>query len=120
MGADTVKKACLFLLLMTTSALAQEPSQEEKIRALKQAFMTNSNHMVGWGSMDMSGSDYKEPVAIKTDKIISTPKPDDWNKKNALDAIADMTNTEQPYKYNVCKKYGMRKVTHGDRWSCRK
>jgi hypothetical protein len=115
-----VKTACLFLLLMTTGALAQNVSEEEKIRALKQAFMTNSNIMVGWGSLDMSGSDYKEPVAVKTDKIVPTPNPEDWKKKGPLDAIADMTNTEQPYKYNLCKRYGMRKVTHGDHWRCRK
>lgn len=105
---------------MTTSALAQEPSQEEKIHALKQAFMTNSNHMIGWGSLDMSGNASANPVAVKTDKVTPAIDPEDWRKKNALDAIADMTNTEQPYKYNICKKHGMRKVTHGDSWRCRK
>ena len=115
-----MKKACLFLLLMTTSALAQEPSQEEKKRALMQAYITNSNIMVGWGSFDMSGMMQKDAIVAKTDKIVPTPQPEDWRKKGPLDAIADMTNSEQPYKYDICKRHGMRKVTHGDRWRCRK
>jgi len=109
------------MLLMTTSALAQEPvmlapivpTEEMKVQALLEAYKANGNSMVGWNVWDGR-------VPVKTDKVPYAPpvKVLPATEKNTLDAIADMTDPEPVA--DICKRHGMRKVTHGDGWRCRK
>lgn len=60
------------LLLSSTTVLAQEPTEEHKIWALKRAYQLNGNSMVGWGSIDLSmerpGSAVVKTVPIVPDK----------------------------------------------------
>jgi hypothetical protein len=61
------------VMLLTTSALAQEPSEETKIWALKKAYQMNGNSMVGWGSIDLSQE--VPGKVIKTVPIVADPSP---------------------------------------------
>jgi hypothetical protein len=118
LGDPDVKKACLFLLLMTSSAVAQQtvatvpviPSEEDKKAALLWAYEANNKSMVAWGMYDAT-----EPRSVKIERIIPIDQPD---RKNKIDKMADVTPAET--RPNVCKRHGLRKVTIGDRWRCRK
>jgi hypothetical protein len=48
------KIAVVILLLSSTAVLAQEPTEERKIWALKRAYQINGNSMVRWGSIDLT------------------------------------------------------------------
>lgn len=112
-----MKKVGLFLLLMTTSAMANDlamvapvvPDEDAKFQALMHAFEVNGKSMVGWNAYDVT-----VPKTVPTEKI--TPVPFiPKNEKNELDKLADVT----PAK-DTCKRHGMRKVNHEGGWRCRK
>jgi hypothetical protein len=71
------KIALLVLLMSSTAALAQEPTEERKIWALKRAYELNGNYMVRWGSIDLSKEQPNSSVVVKTIPII----PDKEKKK---------------------------------------
>ena len=55
----------LFALLLTLPAIAQEPDEATKIRALKRAYELNGNVMSGWVSLDLS----REDLSADTDPM---------------------------------------------------
>jgi len=64
----------LFALLLTLPAIAQEPDEATKIRALKRAYELNGNVMSGWVSLDLS----KEDFSVETDPmgpVVAENKP---------------------------------------------
>jgi hypothetical protein len=69
--------ATLILLLVGGSALAQEPDEETKIRALKRAYQLNGNSMVRWGSIDLTQEDWSHPPVVVRTIPIKPPDPPD-------------------------------------------
>jgi hypothetical protein len=89
-------KACFLLLLFSTAALAEEPSEEAKVQALKRAYQLNNNSMVRWGSsIDLTN----EPIVVKTEKII----PIAGEEFNDLDAAADINSCKKSRKPMHCR-----------------
>ena len=110
----------LLLLVLAAPAFAQEPTEEQKINALKHAYELSS------------GATDARPV--KTERIIPVAAPEE---KNAIDKTADdearrlavhralyavrqmiVDKKEQ----DVCERHGLRKVEEkgGKTWKCRK
>jgi hypothetical protein len=55
----------IILLLTSTAALAQEPTEARKSWALKRAYQINDYSMVGWGSIDLT-NEQPDSLVIKT------------------------------------------------------
>ena len=96
-------KSLVALLLMTTCAFAEEPSQEVKTQMLKRAYELNGNSMVGWGSIDMTA-----PRPVKTEVILP-------EKAVVPDTVADTAP-------NTCETHGLKLVfSHdGKSWHCKR
>ena len=78
---------------------AVQPTEAQKINALKRAYVFNNNSMVGWGSIDVSGENLDAKV-VKTEKIIPTDRNVvEWTERNMLDRTAD-------------GRYGIRSLIH--------
>jgi hypothetical protein len=114
------KTLALLLLVLATPAFAQEPTEEQKINALKHAYELSS------GATDVR--------PVKTERIIPVAAPEE---KNAIDKTADdearrlavhralyavrqmiVDKKEQ----DVCERHGMHKVllNGGKSWHCKK
>ena len=95
-------------LLVTTGAIAEEPSSDAKQWALQRAYVINDGKMVRWDSIDVS----EKPL---------DPRVVEWAEKNMLDTAADV-----PYLRTkgdgICYRHGMHKVTSRDgrSWRCRR
>ena len=103
------------LLAWLAPAPAQEISDEAtKKAALMRAYRANGNSMVGWGSYDATQKE------VQVERIIPvTPA----TERNALDAIADMTNPDPapaPRRADICQRHHMHKVYYGEKWRCRR
>jgi hypothetical protein len=55
----------VILLLGSTAASAQEPTEARKSWALKRAYQINDYSMVGWGSIDLT-NEQPDSLVIKT------------------------------------------------------
>jgi hypothetical protein len=122
-----IKHATILLLAATfASASAQqlgpEPTQEQKINALKRAYQINGNSMTGWGSIDVDN----EPTQVRVVPIVldpPTPNPAPSQipaqRKSLRKKIVD---ADIPAEHNICTRHKMHKVeTKGGRsWRCRK
>jgi hypothetical protein len=111
-------KAALMLLamLVVQPVLAQEPDEATKIKALKRAYELNGNSMVRWGSIDLSKENLDPPVVVRTIPI-TPPAPLILapSKKKIVDVVIDA-----PKRNDICKRHGLRKITEGKSWRCRK
>jgi hypothetical protein len=103
-----MKRLALVLALVSTVAVAQEPTEAEKKSALLRAYHFNGDSMVGWGSIELPPlPTLMHPVEI-------------WTDKNPLDAVADQP--PRRVAADICALHGMRKVVSPDglNWRCRK
>ena len=90
-----MRSALIALALLVTPALAQEPSEEVKRAALMRAYEVYGT-AVQWGMADVSPA--PAPVLAQAIEPAPTPRP----------------------KPDVCQRHGMRKVTRGHSWHCRR
>jgi hypothetical protein len=67
--------ALLLLLLLSSTALAEEPSEERKVWALKKAYHMNGDSMVGWGAIDLSKEQPEDTKVVRIIPIIPTASP---------------------------------------------
>ena len=97
----------LCILLMTTSAIAGEVTEETKANALRRAFQVYGNS--SWGSIDIDN----EPTPIRVIPIVPQVKEV---------KVAESVKVEKVVESNTCTRHHMRKVvTHSGRsWKCRK
>jgi hypothetical protein len=115
------------LLALAAPALAQqpiEPTEEQKIDTLKQAYHINGDSMVGDHMIDLTA-----PRVIQT--VPEMPVADPANK-NELDEQADKTNRlqqkwvqlrgDRKLPKNICEEHDMHKViAHGGKaWRCKR
>ena len=108
----------LLLLVLAAPAMAQEPTEEQKINALKWAYHMNGDSMVR--APELGSIDLIAPRIIQT--VPEMPVADPANK-NKLDALADVNLTPPPRSVNdICAVHGLRKVEErgGKTWKCRK
>ena len=61
------------VLLLTTTALAEEPTEEQKTWALKRAYELNGNSMTGWGSIDLT-DEFRERYLVAPKNQVQTEK----------------------------------------------
>ena len=130
-----MRSALIVLALLATPALAQEPSEDVKRAALMRAYHLNGDSMVGSRMIDMSGVDVTNPnvecfmldgevtkqTSFDCRERIETPKPKAEVPKPKLAAAAAAAEVEVPTsKPDVCRRHGLRKVTRGNSWRCRK
>jgi hypothetical protein len=127
-----MRTAFIVLALLATPAYAQAPSEEVKKAALMRAYHLNGDSMVGSKMFDMSGVDVTNPnvecfmvegdvtkqTSFDCRERIETPKP----KAEALrPKLATAAEVEVPAsKPDICRRHGLRKVTEGKSWRCRK
>jgi hypothetical protein len=125
-----MRSALIVLALLATPALAQEPSEDVKRAALMRAYHLNGDSMVGSRMIDMSGVDVTNPnvecfmldgevtkqTSFDCRERIETPKPKAEVPKPKL-AAADV---ELAPATDICRRHGLRKVTRGNTWRCRK
>lgn len=116
------------LLALAAPALAQqpiEPTEEQKIDALKRAYHINGDSMVGDHMIDLTA-----PRLIQTVPEMPVADP---ASKNKLDEQADLNakdvekfisrqNEKRAAFAEVCQQHGMRKVitTGGRSWRCKR
>jgi hypothetical protein len=127
-----MRTAFIVLALLATPALAQEPSEEVKKAALMRAYHLNGDSMVGSRMIDMSGVDVTDPniecfmiegevtkqTSFDCRQKIEAPKPKAEALRPKLAAAAEV---EVPApKPDICRRHGLRKVTEGKSWRCRK
>lgn len=130
------------MVLLTTTAIAQEPDEATKKWALQNAYVINNNSMVRWGDIDMSGGpppddkvrcvqidgvtgqqffECVQPNKVKTIPIIPAEPVVKWAEKNMLDVSADMPKLSTKGD-GICARHKMHKVTtsDGQSWRCQK
>ena len=127
-----MRTAFIVLALLATPALAQEPSEAVKKAALMRAYHLNGDSMVGSRMIDMSGVDVTDPniecfmiegevtkqTSFDCRQKVETPKPKAEAPKTKLATAAEV---EVPApKPDICRRHGLRKVTEGKSWRCRR
>src|SRR4051812_29131133 len=125
-----MRTALIVLALLAAPAYAQEPSEEVKKAALMRAYHLNGDSMVGSRMIDMSGVDVTDPnvecfmipgevqTSFDCRQKMETPKPKAEAPKTKLATAAEV---EVPApKPDICRRHGLRKVTEGKSWRCRK
>jgi len=91
------------------------PSEEDKLAALRLAFRINGNSLVGGNVM----VDLTRPIPVETVKVPTTevleamPSVDKPVRKPVFRPV-------RKTKADVCARHGLRKVTTGSSWRCRK
>jgi hypothetical protein len=117
--------AIIALALLAAPAYAQEPSEEVKKAALMRAYHLNGDSMVGSRMIDMSGVDVTDPnvecFLIPGDVTRETSF--DCRKKGEPPVVAAAAEAPAPKpdtKPDTCRQHGLRKVTEGKSWRCRK
>ena len=106
------------LLALAAPASAQqpiEPTEEQKIDALKRAYHINGDSMVGDHMIDLTA-----PRVIQT--VPEMPVADPVNK-NALDALADVNLTPPPRSMDdICARHHLHRVMiqGGKAWRCKR
>lgn len=110
---DYSMRTLLALLLMTTAAVAQEPTEQQKHDALLKAYQLNGNSMMRWGSIDIDN----EPTPIRVIPIVPAPAPV-LAPIPVQEKVADVIVPER----NVCTIHGLHKVFTKDKtsWHCRR
>jgi hypothetical protein len=107
-----MKPVLSILLLLATSAAAQDISDADKAAALKRGYEMNDRQSFRWGSIDLTAEPPVRTIPIdKPVKLDPPPKPT---------AVASV---EKPAaERNVCTRHKLRKViTRGGKsWKCRK
>lgn len=101
------------LMLLSTSAFADEPTWEVKRDALLRAYKENNYSMTGWGSYDAT-----QPRVIHTEKVLpQAPEPvlPKGDKKSEL--VEPPKRTE-----DTCTRHKMHKVYNRRHtsWNCRR
>ena len=71
----------LFALLLALPAIAQEPDEATKIRALKRAYELNAGNMSGWVSIDLSKEDWNAETDPMGPLVKADPAPKKECKK---------------------------------------
>lgn len=137
-------KKIVFLLLLATPALAEEPSDLTKKQALIQAYKMNGNSMVRWGMIDMSrpsGVDVREKDKIVCGWVKGDVSGDTFYECHDMVSpgiaepapaphaavetpvvprkIATVSVEPEPGKWtkplpDVCKRHGLRKVWNSE------
>ena len=90
-----MRSALIALAVLVTPAHAQEPSEEVKRAALMRAYEVYGPN-AQWGMADVSPA--PAPVLAQAMEPAPTPRP----------------------KPDICQRHGMRKVTRGHSWRCRR
>jgi len=98
-----VKRAFVFLALLSAPVLAQEPDEATKKAALLRAYRENGS--VAWGSVDAT---VREIPIVRVPKPSETPAPPAKPVKVAA------------VEKDVCARHHMRRksIRHGRSWRC--
>ena len=100
----------LLISLLVTAGAAAEPTEQEKIDALKLAYRLNGNSMVGTKMIDLTDPAVRGDAKVVTTVPVQPVAPPPPPVAKPAEKHAEVQD--------VCTRHGMHKRIRGKSWRC--